>query len=180
MCLVLVVAACASPAPTTGPSLGPSPSPSADSRIHAEAADGLFRLVFDLPRTTWQAGEPIDGLARLEVLAGGADLAGSGSGLIGFEFREVGGSRQMGAAWNDDCRQSRLDAGAPLETGIIKSGGFGGEDPDAAFYRAFFADPMIRLPAGTWEIAAIAEFTEGLCDGARHSLRAPITVTIAP
>jgi hypothetical protein len=39
---------------------------------------------------------------------------------------------------------------------------------------------MVRLPAGTWEIAAVAEFTEGACDGPTHSLRAPITVTITP
>jgi hypothetical protein len=62
----------------------------------------------------------------------------------------------------------------------VKSGGFAAEDPDAAFYRTFFADPLVRLPAGTWEITAVADFSEGACDGAHHTLRAPITVTITP
>jgi hypothetical protein len=177
--LALVVAACATSSATL-PAVSPGSSPGAAATAHAEATDGSFRLAFDLPRATWQAGEPITGRARLEVEAGGADLGGSGSGLVGFEFREVGGHRQMGPAWTSDCRQYRLGPGAPLISGITKSGGFPGEDPDAAFYRSFFADPMLRLPPGTWEITAVAEFSEGLCDGAPHSLRAPILVTITP
>ncbi len=127
MCLALVVGACASPAPSSSPAPTnpmPTSSPGATPTAHAEATDGPFRLVFDLPRDTWQAGEPIDGRARLEILAGGADLAGSGSGLVGFEFREINGRRQMSPVRTSDCRQYRLDAGAPLETGITKSGAF--------------------------------------------------------
>ena len=179
VCLALVVAACATSSPRL-PAVSPGSSQDATAPAHAQATDGPLRLAFDLPRATWQAGEPITGRARLEVEAGGADLGGSGSGLVGFEFREVGGHRRMGPAWTSDCRQYRLDPNAPLTSGITKSGGFAGEDPDAAFYRSFFADPMVRLPAGTWEIAAAAEFSEGLCDGAAHSLRAPILVTITP
>ncbi len=175
------MAACATPTGSPAPAgSSPSGSPGANEPARAEAADGPFQLVFEVPAPTWRAGQPIDGRASLGITTGGAEVGGSGSGLVGFEFREVGGHRLVGPAWTADCRQYRLEAGAPLVTGIVKSGGFAGEDPDAAFYRSFFADPLVRLPAGTWEITAVADFIEGACDGAHHTLRAPITVTITP
>ena len=64
-------------------------------------------------------------------------------------------------------------------TGIVKSGGFSADDPDAAFYRAFFSEPLVRLPAGRWEIAAVASFVVG-DRRPEHSLRASITVTVEP
>jgi hypothetical protein len=62
---------------------------------------------------------------------------------------------------------------------IKKSGGYSDSQPDAAFYRAFFADPLVRLPAGEWDITAIAVFTEGLgCQGVSHSMSATIRVVV--
>jgi hypothetical protein len=183
LCVAIVVAACAGPPNGSSTPAAPSSSAAQGSAypVRAEASDGPFQLVFELPAATWQAGQPIDGRASLGIATGGADVGGSGSGLVGFEFREVGGHLQVGPAWTSDCRQYHLDAGAPLVTEIVKSGGFAAEDPDAAFYRSFFADPLVRLPAGTWEIAAVADFTEGgACDGAQHTMQAPITVTITP
>ena len=33
-------------------------------------------------------------------------------------------------------------------------------DPNAEFLRAFLFDPDVRLPAGTWDVSALAIFTE--------------------
>jgi hypothetical protein len=184
---LLVVAGCATTT-TPAPSAGPSATPVATSlptgdpagAAMSEAVDGPFRLVFTLRRDTWRAGEPIDGRARLEIATGGADLVGSGSGLVLFGFRELGGSRRMDPAMTADCAPYRLEAGAPIVTGITKSGGFSAEDPDAVFYRTFFADPLVRLPAGRWEITAVATFVVGACGNPEHTLRAPITVTVEP
>lgn len=188
MCLALVVAACASPAPsptlpvgspTAEPAATPGGSRDPGQAVHTEATAGPFTLVFELGDDTWRAGEPIAGRAWLTVAGGSAELYGSGSGLLAFDFREVDGSRRMEAAWTDDCQPYRLEAGSPLSSGITKSGGFGGDDPNAAFYRAFFADPLVRLPAGRWEITATASFGVGDCGGER-TIRAPIMVTIEP
>ena len=182
----LVVAACGANE-TTVPPQGTSPATTTSSPtrgpsdvVRAEARDGQLGLVFELEDDTFRAGEPIDGQARLEIASGGADLVGSGSGLVGFEFREVGGRRRIGPVWTSDCHQYRLEAGTPIVTGILKSGGFSADDPDAAFYRAFFAEPLVRLPAGRWEIAAVASFVVGECGNPEHSLRASITVTVEP
>ena len=180
---VLVVAGCGptvSPAPTAAPSATPGPTPQPSGAVRAEAVDGPFRLVFELAKDTWRAGEPIDGRASLEITAGGVELVGSGSGLVLFGFRELDGRRQMGPGATADCKVYRLDAGRPLATGITQSGGFAGEDPDAAFYRAFFADPLVRLPAGRWEIQAFAFYAVGACGNPEDTLRAPLTVTVAP
>lgn len=180
----LLLAACESmpqAAPTESPGAVPLPTRDPAAMARAEATDGPFRLVLELAGDTWQAGEPIDGHARLELLEGPAvDLFGSGGGVLGFEVREVDGRREMGGAWTADCVAHRLAPGAPLQSGLAKSGGYSGDDPEAAFYRAFYADPLFRLPAGRWEVTAVVSAALDDCGGRPVALRAPITITVAP
>lgn len=170
----LLIAACGA-TPTGAPT--PTAEPSAGQAV---AVEGRFRLTFDLPRTTWAEGEAITGLATLELLGeGAAQLGGSGSGLFGFAFEEVGGRRKIEPAWTADCRAYQLDAGRPMTSTITKAGGFSADDPDAAFYEAFFRDPVLHLPAGTWRITAVASFIDGAdCSGQSRDLRAPILVQV--
>ena len=51
---------------------------------------------------------------------------------------------------------STLTRDVPLTKPFAKSGEFSGDDPAAPSFRAFFADPILRLPAGTWHIYALA------------------------
>ena len=166
--LALILAACASSAPS------PTSSPAT-----AEDGEGPFLLVFTLPRTTWSAGESIEGGSRLALSAlGPVTIVGSGGGVLGFGFAEVGGHRQMGPAMTADCRQYRIAVDEPIVSPIAKSGGFSTDGPDAAFYRSFFADPLVHLPPGEWDITAIAEFAEDECGGPTHSLKATIRVLV--
>ncbi len=163
-----------------GESAGPT-----SSTARAEATEGPFRLVFELPKDTWRADEAIDGLATLSLVEGtGMDLGGSGGGgggLIGFGIDEVDGSRHMGPAFTADCAPYRLEAGKPMTSPIKKSGGFSAEDPNAAFYNGFFADPAVHLPPGDWTISAVASFVEGQgCSGQSHDMRASILVHVLP
>jgi hypothetical protein len=171
----LVVACGGQPAQPTEPSQPEGP-------VRAVDTQAPFQLVFSLPSTTFTAGEAIEGEAMLSLTAPGAvELGGSGGGLLGFEFREVGGRRHIEPAWMADCVPHRLADDRPIVSGITKSGGFSADDPEAAFYRAFFADPLVRLPAGEWEISAIASIVEGAdCSGPAGSLRASIRVTVTP
>lgn len=147
-----------------------------------ETVDGPFRLTFSLAKTTWSAGESIDGRAALSVADGGpTEISGSGGGVIHFGFREVGGVRQIGPAMTSDCAAHRLEPAMPIDVPIVKSGGWTAEDPDAAFYQAFFADPLVHLPPGDWEITAIASFIDGPgCSGDSRTLNAPITIRVVP
>jgi hypothetical protein len=165
-----------------GCAAGPTPTPIAAQPGHAEAGQGRFRLTFDLPTTSWSAREPIQGTASLEVLGNtGADIGGSGTGLFGFGFVEVGGRRHLEPGFTADCRAYRLEVGHPTVSPIVKSGGFASDDPDAAFYRAFFQDPLVHLPTGQWQIVAVASFVEGRdCSGPSHTIQAPIDVLVVP
>ncbi len=173
--LVLALAACDSSTPTSPPA--PSSSP-----VTATDTQGRFRLTFQMPRDTWATSESLTGQAQLALTQGAsAALSGSGSGPLGFAFAEVGGTRQMGPGWTADCAQHSLSADAPISSGFRKSGGWSDDQPDAAFYRGFFNDPLVHLPPGTWDISAIASFIDGAgCRGADIELQATIRVTITP
>jgi hypothetical protein len=179
--VVLVVIGLLAGSCGSSPSTSPTPTPETVPG-HAEAVDGRFRLTFDLPKTTWSVADAIAGTATLALLGGGSvELGGSGQGLFGFAFDEIGGRRHMVPAWTADCRPYRLEAGQPMTSAILKSGGFAGDDPEAAFYRAFFQDPLLHLPAGQWRITAVASFLEGRdCSGPDHDVQAAILVLVTP
>ena len=174
--ICLVVSGC------TGIGAAPTPSPGTGESRRADERQGAYTLGFELPKTTWRSGEAIGGTATLHLAsANSADVSGSGSGLIGFDFAELGGSRHVVPAQTSDCRPYRLDPDRPMESAIVKSGGFYPEQRDFEFYRSFLSDPLVRLPAGEWTIAAVASFTEGRgCTGKGRTLRAAVKVRITP
>lgn len=168
----------ATAAPSATEPLG-SPTPATGT---AEEVEGRFRLTFVLPRTTLSPDEAIEGEAVLALVDDElADLGVAGNGPIEFIFMEVGGSREMGPAWDTVCDSARLTAASPIVRSIRKSGGYSDDQPNAEFYRAFFADPLVRLPAGDWDITAVAEFMDGRdCATAdQHSMRATVRVQIS-
>jgi hypothetical protein len=174
--LGVVLAACAG---ASSPAVG---SPTAGPAGHASATQGAFQLTFELPRTTYRAGEPIEGRAALAVVGGApVPFGSSGNGPFTFNFAEVGGQRNVGGLMTADCAPYRLEPGRPMTSAITKSGGWSGDDPNAPFYGAFLADPVVRLPPGEWRIAAGATLVEGeRCSGASRNLEAPITVHVTP
>jgi hypothetical protein len=173
----LVVGACdgsSAPSPATASPDGPA------QRV--SDVQGAFQLTFELPRTTFRAGEPIDGLATLGVIGDGAIAFGSsGGGPFVFDFAEIEGGRHVGGVMDGACAAYRLEPGRPMTSEITKSGAFSAEDPEAAFYRTFLSDPVVSLPAGDWRITAAAALVEGKgCSGASRNLAAPITVRVTP
>ena len=177
LCLVVVGCSGGTTASASPSQAAPTPAP---SPAQATDTQGRYQLVFELPRTDWQTTDSITGLATLSLIgSGGVDFGSSGSGPIGFGFDEVGGSRQMGPVWTADCRYDRLESGQPKTSPITKSGGFIAEDPNVDFYRSFFADPLVHLPAGDWTITAVANFVEGSgCSGASYTLKAAVLVHV--
>ncbi len=134
-------------------------------------------------RTTYRAGEAIEGQATLGVVGGSAVAFGSsGGGPFVFDVAEVGGLRRVGGAMTADCAPYRLEPGRPMMSAIIKSGGYSADDPEAAFAQAFLdGNPVVSLPAGDWRITAGASLVEGEgCSGASRSLAAPIVIHVIP
>jgi hypothetical protein len=143
------------------------------------STDGAYRLELVLPRLSWNVGDPISGTAILS-LTGSLPTKVYGSGeLIAFTFDEVGGNRRAGPLWDLSCTTHALDPASPMTTALYKSGSSDTSQPDVDFLRAFFADPQIHLPAGTWDITAIADLNAGAgCSGARHMIQATVRIRV--
>jgi hypothetical protein len=167
--IALAVAAC-------GPS--PTSSPAASEPVIAFDEEGPFRLELELPKTTYAAGEPIEGVARLRFAGPGAiDIAGSGSALIVTALVDAAGDVLTGAA-TADCAQYTLDPDHPFATGLVKSGGWLPDDPSDDFIEAFLKDPVFRLPTGNWGIQAEAEFMGKGCEGPVRTLTTSVPIVV--
>ena len=153
--------------------------PDAAIPARAEATQGSYQLQFELSKATWRTTEAIEGTATLSFSGtGSVTIWSSGSGPLNFGYVEVGGTRRMGPAWTADCVERQLSPTQPIISGLGKSGGFNGEDPNSSFYRSFFTDKDVHLSAGDWTITAIAEFMEGTCGGPRDTLQAAVQVHV--
>lgn len=169
--LLLVLAAC-------GPSPTALPSGQAEAVIAFEE-QGLFRLELELPKATYAAREPIEGIARLRFAGPGVvEVAGSGSGLIGFTLFDVERNRGLGYSMTGDCASYDLDAAKPHTVALVKSGAFERNNPEHAWIEAFLSDPVYRLPAGTYDIGADASFLGSGCEQPTTELSASVRITV--
>lgn len=163
-----LVAACGGSAPSA--SAGPA---------SASVTQGRFTLTFTIERTNVRARDEIVGRASVALLApGAATVTGAGT-FIGYEFTEVGGKgRHVEPGFDLACAPHQVTSGSPTELPIIKSGAVV-EGPDAAWYRDFLADPVVKLPAGDWDVTAIAQFFDGRsCAGQHLDMRATVRVHV--
>lgn len=147
-----------------------------------EAARDGFRLVFEMDSTTVPAGAPIRGWATLELVETETrvvDVVVPANGPFGFRLQEVGGPRQEDPLWATECDYNYgLGPASPLLAPLRKSGWFDPSDPDADL-REFLEGREMVLPAGEWDITAVALFDRGFdCDGPEQRLEATIRVTV--
>ena len=169
----LAVACGGTPAPSGDP-------PTTDPPVFGiRGADHEFVLTVALPRLQWLSAEQIP-VATTLTWTGAApkqEIWGSGSGHVSFLFRELGGAgRTMGGGGTDDCRPTSYVRGQPVAIPVAKSGGFDGEDPNAAFYQQWYREPGLRLPAGRWQLIVGANGFLVPCEAGALELK----LTLAP
>ncbi len=148
----------------------------------AATTDGPFRFELVLPHLDWRTGDVISGSAILSLLDGPATtLYGASQALIVFSYDEVDGNRHSGYVSTADCGPYPIDVANPINRPLAKSGGaIAGSEPDAAWLRSFLTDPQVELPAGTWDITAIATFSDGTaCSGTSHTMQVTLRITVA-
>lgn len=166
--------------PLGGPGSSPGTSQAAVRGPVGTARDDLFQLTVEVGKREYAAHEPIS-ISTLLRYVGAADetlVTNSGSGLVGFSIEQVDGPFDPGGERNADCSQSRYRRGHVEGVPFSKSGGWSPSDPLADLYRAFFADPELRLPAGTYRITADAVYGVGECWGAEPMLAAAVQVVV--
>lgn len=143
--VVLVVASC-----DTGPSSTDEPA-AIGGRVVAEG----FVLEVRLPTRTFAPTDAIPVTTTL-TWTGGPDrgrIWGSGGGPVSFTFTEVGGARRMmGGVMTADCKMKEFAPGVATVIPLGKSASWTDEDPNAAFYQAWFREPVLRLPTGRWQL----------------------------
>ncbi len=121
-----------------------------------EGRDAGFALAMRIGSDVVDAGAPIDVAATLtwEGAEPTATIWGSGMGPVLFALEQLDGDLELGGMMTADCAQHEYARLAPVQIPYVKSGGISADDPNAGFYRAFFADPVLRLPAGRWRVSA--------------------------
>jgi hypothetical protein len=162
---------------------GPSTTTPADvtpDPATVSAIDGRFEVRFTVDRTTLRPGDNITGRAELWLKAGGSGVLSGSSDLFSFEFLEVGGqNRAVAPVVSSDCSPHQVGSDRPLTSPIVKSGGVPDGNANADFVRQFLEGPEIHLPAGIWDITAVAGFVDGrACSGLPHAIRATVRVKV--
>ena len=140
--------------------------------------DGNYKLELVFPHLTWKVGDPISGTAILSLTGTQPTKVAGAGDLIAFSFDEVGGTRHVAPIWDQSCVLYPLAPASPTSVALYKSGAINGDEPDADFLRSFFADPQIHLPAGTWDITAIASFSEGGCAAPNRTIEATVRIHV--
>jgi hypothetical protein len=87
---------------------------------------------------------------------------GSGMGIVGFEFAEIGADRTVSWLRTADCKPRQIKASTPLVSPITNTHG---------------TDPLL-LTAGDWKVTALTDFTEDSCDGVGHALQATLVIHV--
>ncbi|MBA2275999.1 MAG: hypothetical protein H0W00_04775 [Chloroflexi bacterium] len=169
-----------SPSPVT-PSSWPgatAPIPTARVAPLGQGSDELFALTIGADRSRYAADEPIEIATTLRYIGDEpATVSSSGAGLVAFGIEQLDGPVDAGWARNDDCARFDYRPGEVEAIEFQKSGGYSNDDPMADFWREFFADPELRLPAGQYRITARAEYGDPGCGG-WQTIEASIVIVV--
>lgn len=165
LAIALAVAGCAAPGPTNVPEATPV--------VHVAEADG-FSLQVGVPRSSFASTDAIPVQATLTWLGAAQKAAiwGSGMGPASYTFVEVGGrGRTLGGVMTADCVKAEYTRGVPVAIPLRKGAAYSADDPQAAFFEAWNADPVFRLPAGHWQIQVSVDGLLGPCQASAPELR---------
>jgi hypothetical protein len=141
--------------------------------------NGDFRFSLTAGQTQYAAGEPIRDIHAALTYTGpraSIDLTGGYQLIEPWQLEQLDGPIDQLGATPAPCRGYTMSRNLPVDSSFGKSGGYSHSDPLATFWDAYFADPDLRLPAGTWKITVGAHFSETSCDGQWIGLSASIVI----
>jgi hypothetical protein len=156
-----------------------------DGPVVDVAQDDAFRLELTTPRRTYTPTDAIDPVATVTFLGPAAETSiHHGGSIVGFDIEEVDGSRTLYGGTTAVCATSTIRGDMSPAFPFTKSGPIGG-----AFDRAWFDDPALHLPVGTWRIHAYTTITTDdgpapsdgsfTCGTKGHGLEATNVITVA-
>jgi len=181
--ITIVIPDAAGSIPTHPPiTLPPDPL---DLPVGDDTQDGAIQLTLTSPHGRYKAGDPIEVVAGLTNGGSGGSITtyGGSDGPVIFSLRQVDGPIVIDPIVLENCiEQVTLPLYEPLQIPFKKTGAVPSGATDPAYWRSWFADPVLRLPAGTWEISATPNFVAGGCGpvGGGPNLRPTITIVVTP
>ncbi|MDQ3554736.1 MAG: hypothetical protein M3395_10070 [Chloroflexota bacterium] len=170
-------------APSPGPGgrstdAAASASPKVSQRTLGEGSDEKFKLTIRVDRGRYGVDEPIEIATTLSYLGDEpATVTSSGGGLVSFHIVQLDGPVDVEAVRTADCMQYEYRPGDRESVEYQKSGGYSADDPMADFWRRFFADPELRLPAGEYRIIATADYGAPEC-GEERTIQASVVIVV--
>jgi hypothetical protein len=141
--------------------------------VEAKAIAHGFVLEMSMPKAVYAAGEPIPVTTTLTWT--GADPRTTvwtfGGGPVTFEIKQLDGPLfAEGAVHTADCGPKEFARDVVNPIPFQKSGAWDHGDPNAAFYRQYFADPVLRLPPGRWQLRVGTVGQIGACEAGAPSM----------
>jgi hypothetical protein len=115
--------------------------------------DSVFELQINTDKEEYTAADAISCHATLEYVGGADSITISSSDPLVY-FTIKGGIFKGDYAVNDVLKSTTLYKGEPLRFDFVKSGGYSEDDRNAAFWKSWFEDPELKLPAGEYTISA--------------------------
>ncbi|QHW32906.1 hypothetical protein GZH47_20215 [Paenibacillus rhizovicinus] len=142
--------------------------------------DDLFEMKLHLDRTTYKKGEPIVASATFAYVGDEPKVTIYGShGFLGFGIHD-GKDFAMDGMSTAERAPTELVRGKTYTYPFFKSGGYGSDDPDADFWRAFYAEKDLILPPGTYVLTASVNFDlhEDIADRSEYRGEVYQTITV--
>jgi len=164
-----------------GTDVAASPSPAGDTVPRGEDSDALFSLSIQADRSHYAADAPIEIDTTLRYIGDArTTVTSSGAGLVAFGIEQLDGPVDAGIGRAADCARFDYRTGDIESVEFQKSGGYSNDDPMAGFWRTFFTDPELRLPAGEYRITARANYYVGAecASGREQVVEASVVIVV--
>jgi hypothetical protein len=121
--------------------------------------DDQFEMKLNIAKTKFKVGEPIVYSASLTYIGNNKSiLIWGGHTYILFSVTD-GKKIKMEGVNTLELTATKLNQGETHEYPFFKSGGYTANDPDAGYWKKFYAEKDLILPAGTYLITARSFFS---------------------
>jgi hypothetical protein len=146
--------------------------------IPATVSDDRFELTMVSPKLVWTDKEPIEIGATLAYLGEEpVTIWHSDQSPVDFALRSIDGPYDTTPVSDLMCGRSEFGPGGVGLYPFAKSGSYDPQGELGKFWRAWFRQPELLLPVGTYQIIAYAEHGASGCDDIRR-LDAALTVEV--
>lgn len=170
----------ASAVPSVAEATTEPPATDAPQPVSATNADAKFTITLAVPASQVTPATAIMPVATFKYL--GPEESATflhGDPTVSWSIHEVDGRRAMNGSVDTICAQGTIPRDVELTQDFMKSGEIF-DDPTIGFDVAWFRQPLLRLPAGRWDITATLDLFLGDCGGERHQLPVTVEVDVVP